>query len=93
MYIDWESSPFFLKFIIRSLLPCQRRMAAQIDLDGGREPTKFKSVVESTNECRLRQVHLGGNGLHPVGVPFCFEQTDGGGVACERAIREGINDK
>jgi hypothetical protein len=68
-------------------------MAAEFDFDGGREPAKFKVIVEWTDERCLRQIHLGGDSLHAWVVPFHFEQTAGGGVASKRAIREGINDQ
>ena len=38
-------------------------MTAQVDFGGGREPAKFKVIIEWTDERRLRQIHLGSDSL------------------------------
>src|SRR6185295_14621694 len=43
------------------------------------------------NERRLREVHLGRNGLHPVVVARRLEQADGSGVAMKRAVGERVD--
>ena len=66
-------------------------MAAEIDLDARREPPEVEPVRPRDEKRGLREVHLPGHGLHPVGVPRAGEQAHRGGVAGEGAIGERVD--
>ena len=66
-------------------------MAAQLDLDGRREPAQPEPIALGHQKRRLRQVHLGGDVLHPGRVGRRVEQADGGRVAAEGPIGEGVD--
>ena len=44
----------------------QGRMAAQVDLGGGREPTQAETVLAALQEGGFREVHFARDILHPV---------------------------
>ena len=73
-------------------------MAAQVGLDLGREPAQrpvgVGAVGQRMRERGLREVHLRGDLLHPglVGPGVGVEQADGGGVAGEGPVGEGVDD-
>ena len=67
----------------------------------GREPAQpprrpscavaLVEVEDRLEERRLRLVHLGRDGLHPLLVGGAVEQADGGGVPRERTVGEGVD--
>ena len=73
----------------------QRRVAAQVDLDGGREPAQLEvpRLVgdHGPDERGLGEVHLGGHGLHPRRVRGRLEEAHRGRVAGEGAGRERVH--
>ena len=70
----------------------ERRVTAQIDFDGRREPSQVKGAVRpGDEERRFGQVHLGGNGLHPVGVAGGGENANARRVAGEWVAGEGVH--
>jgi len=70
----------------------QGRVAAQIDLDGGREPAQppFRRSARD-QEGGLRQVHLRGHLLLPLGRDVVVQQADCGRIAGERCLGKGIH--
>src|SRR6202035_4203646 len=69
----------------------QRGVAAQINLDGWREPPQIVSLLSFHEKSGLRQIHLPGNRLHPLSVARLREDTNCRGVAGERLVRESVN--
>jgi hypothetical protein len=69
----------------------QRRVAAKPDLDPGREPAQAEAVAFRDGEGRFRQVHLGGDVLHPGRLGGSFEKADAGGIALERNFGERVD--
>ncbi len=69
----------------------QGRVAAEVDLDRRREPTKPEVVAAPFQEGGLGLVHLGGDALHPGFVSRVIEQANTRGVAGEGAIGERID--
>ena len=73
-------------------------MPAQIDFDGGSEPAQCPVGVgglgQRVRERGLGQVHLGGDPPHPalIGPAVAIQQADGGRVAGERPVGEGVDD-
>src|SRR2546428_12128396 len=59
----------------------ERRMAAQVHLDGGREPAEAVAVALGMQKRRLGEVHLARDVLHPGWVGRAAENADGGGIA------------
>jgi hypothetical protein len=69
----------------------ERCVAAEIDLDRRREPAQREAVVARKQKCRLGEVHLRGDVLHPLGIALPVEQADRGRVALECLSREGVD--
>ena len=67
-------------------------MAAQVDLDGRREPAQVEgAVVAAHQEGRLRDVHLRGDGLHPRLWRCALEDAHARGVPGERSVGERVD--
>src|SRR5882672_4058700 len=69
----------------------QRRMTAEIDLDGGREPAEIVAVALGHQERRLGEIHLACDVQHPGGVGWFWEDADRGGVPSERFVGERVD--
>ena len=72
----------------------QRGVAAQVDLDGGREPAQAEGgrVVRRREERRLGDAELEGDGLHARRRRAARRrQADGGRVAAEGDVAEGVD--
>jgi hypothetical protein len=69
----------------------QGGVAAEFDLDGGGEPAQAEAVVFFDQEGGLGEVHFEGDALHPVGVARLAEQADGGRIAGEGFVGEGVH--
>ncbi len=69
----------------------QRRVAAEIDLDRGREPAQAEAVLVAHEERGLREVHLRGHRLHPALGARRGQHAHGGRVAGERTIGERVD--
>ncbi len=66
-------------------------MAAQVHFDARREPAQIKMIRLFDQIGRLREIHVPGHGLQPA-IVFPFgKKADGGGIARERAVGEGVN--
>ena len=70
----------------------QRGVAAEVDLDRGREPAQVELAVFPANEERgFRQVHLARHPLHPHGVGRSGQHAHGRRVAAERLAGESVD--
>ena len=68
-------------------------MTAQVGLQHRGEPPQAVRAGRALGqqEGGLGEVHLRGDGLHPGRVGLLGQQADGGRVAGERALGEGVN--
>jgi hypothetical protein len=66
-------------------------MAAERNLYRGREPAEAVVRTGGKKERGLREVHLGGELLHPQIGPFTVEEADRGGISLEGARRERVD--
>ena len=80
-----------MSFLPENMRASQRRMAAEVDLDRRREPAQLVAVLFLVKEGGLRQVHLASHVLQPAGIARLGKDANGGGIARERAIGEGVN--
>ncbi len=69
----------------------QRRMSAQRDLDGRREPAQRVAVLTRKQKRRLGEIHLHGHVLHPRILALAIEQTDRRRIALERLGSERVD--
>jgi hypothetical protein len=69
----------------------ERRVAAQVDLDRGREPAQAVARALGNEERGLAQVVLGRDRLHEPVVEPGAERHDAGRIAGERPIAEGVD--
>src|SRR5262249_38764612 len=69
----------------------QRGVAAEIDLDCRSEPAQRPAVVPAEEECRLGEVHLRADVLHPFRVALAVEKTDRGRIAAKRLVGESVD--
>jgi hypothetical protein len=68
-------------------------VAAQVDLDRGREPPQRPVAVGAgVREGGLREVELGRHALHPRVLGPGLEHADAGRVARERLLGERVDD-
>jgi hypothetical protein len=71
---------------------CQRRMSAELDFAGRREPPQQpRPVVSPADESCLRKVHLGRDVLHPVVAAIAVQDTDRRRIARKRLIGERVD--
>ena len=72
----------------------ERRVAAQIDFDRGREPAEAivgAGLAGSNDEARVGEVRLAGERRHPLVGGGFLEHDDRSRVACERLVREHVD--
>ena len=69
---------------------CECGVAAQINLDRRRKPTNFKAVLIFDKKCRFSQIILCCNLLHYRSIYPLFQWANGGWIAREKLIREGV---
>ena len=69
----------------------QRRVPAEVNLDGGREPAQPKGVAFGKQERCLRQIHFACNELHPSLVHRLVQEAHRRRVAGEWLLRKGIH--
>src|SRR4029077_3925140 len=70
----------------------QRGMADQVHFPGGREQADLEPVAAADKERRFRKVEFPGNCQKQPVVRPAGQQTDGGRIACESPLGEGINE-
>ncbi len=64
----------------------------RVDLDGGREPAQVKTIGRGANEeGGFGETVFEGDALEERVVEPGVERNDGGGIAGEDAVREGID--
>ncbi len=68
-------------------------MAAEIDLVRWRESAQVETVGGRFEKRRLGEIVLGGDGLHHRVIEPVLERTDGGGIALEETLGEGVDVK
>jgi hypothetical protein len=66
-------------------------VAAQIDFDRRRQPSKLISIPIRMQESRFGKVHLAGNIVHPFVVTRNWKNTDSCRISGERNCGEGIH--
>jgi hypothetical protein len=70
----------------------ERCVTTKRHFNGRRKPPQKKLAVPALEEeRRLRQVHLGGDRLHPLSISLFVQQADTRRVSSKRLIREGIH--
>src|SRR6266850_6220648 len=69
----------------------QRRVAAEVNLDCGREPPQIESVPPANQKGRLCQVHLSSYPLHPLRITGRRQKTDGRRIAGKRPVGKSID--
>ena len=69
----------------------ERRVAAEIHFDRGREPTEIVALALRNEERSLREIHLARDVEHPLWIRWLWQDADRGWVPSERAIGEGVN--
>src|SRR5690348_8334538 len=72
----------------------ESRMAAQLDLRRRRKPAEVVvdiAVLARDGEGRFAEIVLGGDRLHQPVVEPALERHDGGGVAGQRTVGEGVD--
>jgi hypothetical protein len=69
----------------------ESRVTTEIDLDRRREPAERVGVAFRHEECRLRQIVLGRDRLQRRIRQPLLEWHDGGRIAAEEAIGEGVD--
>jgi len=77
--------------LLQNVSASQRRMAAQCDLDRGREPAQAEAVILPDQERSLRQVHLARDIAHPPLRTGLCQQTDRSGVAAKHPVGEHVD--